>query len=187
MILVLSAVGITHIMNLNMKRRHLTVNPLLNINIVTLVTVSLFLFGGVSLWTLKGLLIALVLLYASVQDASTHEADDSLWVMLLLIGFIGITKADIFSMLAGAFAVFVPQMAVVLFLKSRAFGGADIKISTAAAFCMGFMGGTLGYVIGLLLAVVIRTVYVKMKKINVNDGFALLPFISVGLMIGYFI
>lgn len=49
-------------------------------------------------------------------------------------------------------------------ILSFAIGGADIKLSTAAALSLGFYGGVIGYMIGLVFAIVFQTIYNKAKK-----------------------
>ena len=185
--LLLAVCGITCILNYYMRKRGFSVNALANQLIVVLVTVALYVFGGLSIWTVKGVIMLLVLLYASVQDISTHEADDSLWVMLLILALVGFGDVGIVSMLMGGLLVFIPQMAIAMFTNGNGIGGADIKISTAAAVLLGLFGGVLGYVIGLTFAVIFNLIYNKVKKQASNKAFALLPFISAGLMVGYFI
>ena len=146
----------------------------------------LMLCGGFSLWTVKGIAMAMIFLYASVQDASTHEADDFLWVMLLLLALVNIQAVGVWSMLLGGLVVFVPQMLVAMFSKERGIGGADIKVSTAASLSLGFFGGAIGLVLGLLMAIIYCMVIRKGKDAR-TERFALLPFITTGLMIGYFI
>lgn len=185
--LVLSTLGICAVLNCYMKARKFKVNALANSFIITVVAVSLFMFGGISVWTVKGVLMALVLLYASVQDISTRKADDSLWIMLLMLSLVNFGEHSVLSMILGGIVVFVPQLAIAIFSKNGGIGGSDIKISTAAALCLGFVGGTLGYVIGLAFGIVFQLIYNKVKHRTYKKSFALLPFLSVGLMIGYFI
>ena len=185
--LVLSALGICAVLNCYMKDRKFKVNALANSFIITVVAVSLFMFGGISVWTVKGVLMALVLLYASVQDISTRKADDSLWIMLLMLSLVNFGEHSVLSMILGGIVVFVPQLAIATFSKNGGIGGADIKISVAAALCLGFVGGTLGYVIGLAFGIVFQLIYNKVKHRTYKKSFALLPFLSAGLMIGYFI
>lgn len=185
--LVLSALGICAVLNCYIKARKFKVNALANSFIITVVAVSLFMFGGISVWTVKGVLMALVLLYASVQDISTRKADDSLWIMLLMLSLVNFGEHSVLSMILGGIVVFVPQLAIAIFSKNGGIGGADIKISTAAALCLGFVGGTLGYVIGLAFGIVFQLIYNKVKHRTYKKSFALLPFLSAGLMIGYFI
>ena len=102
--------------------------------------------------------MALVLLYASVQDISTRKADDNLWIMLLILSLVNFGEHSVLSMILGGLVVFVPQLAIAIFSKNGGIGGADIKISTAAAICLGFFGGTLGYVIGLAFSIVFQLI-----------------------------
>lgn len=88
------------------------------------------------------------------------------------------------SMIFGALVVFIPQMAIAMFTKKGGIGGADIKLSTAAAMSLGFYGGAIGYMIGLVLAIVFQTIYNKVKKQSNKEAFPLLPFLSTGLMKG---
>ena len=90
-------------------------------------------------------------------------------------------------MVFGALAVFIPQMLVAMFSKKGGIGGADIKVSTAAALSLGFYGGVIGYMIGLVFAIVFQTIYNKAKKQSNKEAFPFLPFLSTGLLIGYFI
>ena len=174
-------------MNNHMEQRGFAYNPRLTYLFIPSVSISLYLVGGFSMWTVKGIVLALILLYASVQDLSTHEADDFLWVMLVILSLVNFGDVGIGSMIFGALAVFVPQMAIAMFTKKGGIGGADIKLSTAAALSLGFYGGAIGYMIGLVFAIVFQTIYNKVKKQSNKEAFPLLPFLSTGLMIGYFI
>lgn len=175
------------LMNYYMDQRGFNFNPYLTYLLLPAIVVALYLVGGFSMWTVKGIVLALILLYASVQDLSTHEADDFLWVMLVILSLVDFGDVGIGSMICGAIAVFVPQMAIAMFAKKGGIGGADIKLSTAAALSLGFYGGVIGYMVGLVFAIVFQTIYNKVKKQSNKEAFPLLPFLSTGLMIGYFI
>jgi hypothetical protein len=185
--LVFLTVIIGGLMNYFMNKNGFAYNPYLTYLLFPAVVVALYLVGGFSMWTVKGIVFFLILLYASVQDLSEHQADDFLWVMLLILSLVNIEKVGITSMIFGALAVFLPQFIVVMFFKTKGQGGADFKFSTSAALCLGFYGGVIGYMIGLIFAIVFQTIYNKIKKQSNNEAFPLLPFISTGLMIGYFI
>lgn len=178
---------ITQIINVVMKKRGFRVNCLSNHLILLLFSTILFLFGGLSVWMVKGIIFAWILLFASVQDLSTREADDFLWVMLLILSLVNFSTDSIVSMLVGALVIFVPQMAIAMFGKIGGIGGADIKISTAAALMLGFWRGITGYLIGLLFAIVFTLIYNKVRHIENDKSFALMPFLSVGLLVGYLI
>ena len=168
-----------------MRKRKFQFKPQIVCAILGAVTVLLCLCGGFSLWTVKGIVFALILMYASVQDISTHEADDFLWVMLAILSLVDVH--DIASTIFGALAVFLPQMFVAVFLKKGGIGGADIKLSTAAALSLGFYGGVIGHCLGLLFAVTAQLLRYRKNKQKRGEPFALLPYLSAGLMIGYFI
>lgn len=175
------------LMNYYMDQRGFAFNPYLTYLLLPAIVVALYLVGGFSMWTVKGIVLALILLYASLQDLSEHQADDFLWVMLVILSLVNFGDVGIGSMIIGAVAVFVPQMAIAMFTKKGGIGGADIKLSTAAALSLGFYGGVIGYMIGLVFAIVFQTIYNKAKKQSNKEAFPLLPFLSTGLMIGYFI
>ena len=73
------------LMNYYMDQRGFAFNPHLTYLLLPAIVVALYLVGGFSMWTVKGIVLALILLYASLQDLSTHEADDFLWVMLVIL------------------------------------------------------------------------------------------------------
>ena len=186
-LLVLLVLGVTFLENYYMKKRNFKVHALANYAVMSGISVILYFIGGFSLWTVKGIAMAFVLLYASVQDISMREADDSLWVMLLILSLVNTGEVGIASMLMGGFAVFVPQMVIANTVKTGGIGGADIKISTAGVLSLGFFGGVIGYMAGLVFAVIFQTIYSKIKKQSCRNGFPLLPFLSAGLMLGYVI
>ena len=185
--LVLITVVAGGLLNHYMLQRGFAYNLYLTYLFIPVVGVTLYLVGGFTLWTLKGMVMALILLYASVQDVNTHEADDFLWAMLVILSLVNFGDVSIGSMVFGAIAVFVPQMAIAMFAKKGGIGGADIKISTAAALSLGFYGGVIGYMIGLAFGVIYQTIRNKVQNRSNQEPFPLLPFLSTGLMIGYLI
>ena len=175
------------LLNYYMDQRGIAFNPCFTYLLLPAVVGTLYIVGDFSMWTVKGIVLALILLYASVQDLSEHQSDDFLWAMLVILSLVNFGEVGVSSMIFGALAVFVPQMLVAMFAKKGGIGGADIKISTAAALSLGFYGGVIGYMIGLVFAIVFQTIYNKVKKQSNREAFPLLPFLSTGLMIGYFI
>ena len=174
------------LMNYYMDQRGLAFNPYLTYLLLPAIVGALYFVGGFSMWTVKGIVLALILLRASVQDLSERQADDFL-VMLLILALVNYKEVGVTSMLFGALGVFIPQMAIAMFSKKGGIGGADIKLSTAAALSLGFCGGVIGYCIGLVFAITVQLLSNKAKKRSHDEPFPLLPFLSTGLMIGYFI
>ena len=186
--ILLLTLGTTFLLGRVMKSKGFKVKQTANCLIMTLVTISLFLLGlNDPVWVLRGIVFALILLYASVQDLTFREADDFLWVMILILAIGSIGTVPVWSMLLGAAVVFVPQMAIAMFSKKGGIGGADIKLSTAAALLLGFFPGAIGYVVGLAFAILFTLIYNKIKHRTNQKSFPLIPFLSVGLMIGYLI
>ncbi len=183
----IGSLTLTFILNKAMQKRGFRVQAAVNFAVISTLTCILFLIGGFSVWTVKGVIMAFILLYASVQDISTHEADDCLWIMLLILSLVDFSSTRILSMFVGGLTVFIPQLAVAILGKIGGIGGADIKLSTAAAIVCGFIGGAIGYVIGLLFAIVFQSIGNKIKGKTNKEPFALIPFISAGLMLGYFL
>lgn len=185
--ILLASLGITFLLNCYMKKRGFTVYCTINYLIVIIVSTALYIFGGISIWTIKGVIMLLILLCASVQDISTHEADDSLWIMLFVLSFVNIEETLMWSMVLSGAIVFVPQIVIVILSKGNSIGGADIKLSTAAAFSLGLYKGIIGFMIGLVIAIAFQLIYNKIKKQSFNKAFALIPFIGTGFMFSYFI
>lgn len=141
--------------------------------------------GGVGLVALKGILLLAVLTFASCSDLTSHTVDDYLWVMVLFLSFINM--GNIGSMLLGAAVVFIPQMAVAVIKPGLSLGGADIKMSTALAFLLGFERGIAALAVGLVIAVIYTLIDRKLRHKTEKTAFALLPFLSVGALIMYLI
>ena len=89
------------------------VNNLLNVLVVLTVSTALCLVGTSVAWILKGVAFALILLYASVEDFTKREADDYLWVMILLLCITNASGLSLWSMLGGGIIAFVPTLAMV--------------------------------------------------------------------------
>ena len=128
-----------------------------------------------------------MLLYASVMDIKTREVPDSISVMLLILGLVDTNIERLPSMLLGMVLVFLPQFVSALINPSKALGGADIKLSSAAAFLLGAQRGLFALVVGLTLAVIVMPIIRKIQKLPKDQPFPLIPFISIGIVAGYFI
>ena len=174
------------LMNYYMDQRGFAYNPYLTYLLLPAIVGALYFVGGFSMWTIKGIVFGCILLYASIQDLHEHKADEFLWVMLLILSLTNYKDIGIASMLFGALGVFIPQFVITYFMPDK-HGGGDIKLSTAAALSLGFYGGVIGFMIGLIFGIVYQLISNKINKRSNDKGFAFLPFISTGLMIGYFI
>lgn len=127
------------------------------------------------------------MLYASVMDIKTREVPDSVSVMLLILGLVDVSIKEIPQMLLGMVLVFMPQLISALINPSKALGGADIKLSSAAAFLLGAQRGLFALIVGLTLSVVTMPIIRKIRNLPKDQPFPLIPFISIGIVAGYFI
>ena len=141
----------------------------------------------IEMWIIKTIILLALLLYASVMDIKTREVPDSISVLLLILGFVDTDIERLPSMLLGMALVFLPQFISALINPSKALGGADIKVSSSAAFMLGVQKGLFALVVGLTLAVVTMPILRKVRKLPKDQPFPLIPFISIGIVAGYFI
>ena len=86
-----------------------------------------------------------------------------------------------------AAAVFVPQMLVSLIGKGNTLGGADIKLSTALAFLLGWQRGLAALMAGLLAAVIVMAIVQKLNRKKRRQPFALIPFLASAAMVVFFV
>lgn len=139
------------------------------------------------MWIIKTIILLALLLYASVRDIKTREVPDSISVLLLILGFVDTDIERLPSMIIGALLVFLPQFASALNNPSKALGGADVKISSSAAFLLGAPNGLFTLIVGLTLAVIVMPIIRRIRKLPKDQPFPLIPFLSVGIVAGYFI
>lgn len=148
--------------------------------------ILLFAFGA-TITTVKGMILTLILLYASLQDLKSHEVPNCIPIMILILAFVGFRSSDLLSMLCGAAVVFVPVLTTTILNPAHPLGGADIKISTALAFLLGAEKGLFALIVGMLLAVVTMAIYNKVNEKDQTEAFPLVPFLWIGATLAYMI
>lgn len=146
---------------------------------------SLLIVFGWSMELLKGIIILQILLYASVSDIQTHEVKDFISVLIFITGFIGVTLSDIPMMLFSGLAI-GGVLLICAMVSGNRLGGADVKLSAACAFLLGFSKSIAGLVIGLFLAIICN-IYFSHKNKTKGKAFPLVPYLSIGFMAMYFI
>ena len=147
----------------------------------------LLLAFGVSLTAVKGMILTLLLLYASLSDLKSRTVPDCVSIMILILAFVGFESTNLTSMLIGATVVFIPQLALAILRPERACGGADLKISTALAFLLGAEKGLFALIVSMLLAVITMVIYNKVNKKDQTKAFPLVPFLWFGAILAYMI
>ena len=145
---------------------------------------SLLFFFGWSLEFIKGLIFMFILLYASVSDIQTHTVSDIVSVLIFIAGFIGVSMTEIPLKLLGSLALF-GFLFICAILSKNKLGGADVKVSAACTFLLGFEKGVIGLAIGMLLAIIINLIIEKVKKFK-GQPFPLVPYLSIGFMLMYY-
>lgn len=146
---------------------------------------SLLMAFGWSIELVKGIIFLQILLYASVSDIQTHEVKDFVSVLIFITGFIGINIIDIPMKLLSGFAIGGMLLICAMVSKNK-LGGADVKISAACAFVLGFQKSIAGLIIGLILAIICN-IYFSHKSNTKGKAFPLVPYLSIGFMAMYFI
>ena len=141
----------------------------------------------IEMWIIKTIILLTLLLYASVMDIKTREVPNPVSGMLLILGLVDKDIDQLPSMIIGALLVFLPQFVSALINPSKALGGADIKISSSAAFLLGAQRGLFTLIVGLTLAVIAMPIIRRIRKLPKDQPFPLIPFLSVGIIAGYFI
>ena len=173
------------VINRMMTAKGFKTNLTVNLILSALIPIALFLRYGASMELVQGVFLMFVLMYATWSDLTSHTVDDYVPIIIFALGIASMTTVGLGSMLFGAFAVFVPQIVMALIPKCKPLGGADLKISTALAFLLGWERGIIGFVAGLLIAVVYMAIYNKVKKSDTKEerAFALVPFLSIAAMV----
>ena len=105
--------------------------------------------------------------------------------MIVILAFVGFDASKLPSMLIGAAVVFLPQFIISLVMKDKANGGADIKLSTAAAFMLGAEKGIFALIVGLLAGVLTMLMLRLFKKAKKGEPFPLVPFLSIGVLFAF--
>ena len=145
---------------------------------------SLLFFYGWSMEFVKGLIFMLTLLYASVSDIQTHSVSDIVSVLIFVTGLIGVLMTDLPLMLFSFLAVF-GFLFICAMLSKNKLGGADVKLSAACAFLLGFEKGVIGLAIGLFISIITNLIIEKIKK-SKDQPFPLVPYLSIGFMLMYY-
>lgn len=141
-------------------------------------TLALVVRFGCTPLALAGALFGILALYASYADVRCREVDDSIHLMLVLVGMIGVQPQDVPAMVLAGVLVSLPLVLVVA--VGYPMGGADLKYTAAYAFGAGVTCGGVGLAAGMLLAVV----HQKWKR-NKHQGFPLIPYLSTGFGLSF--
>ena len=183
-----AAVGIGWTLCHILKARKVVCHQPLTLALSGAMALALYFRFGLTVTAVQGMFLWFTLLYGAMSDLTDHTMPDSIWVIVLALAIPNLVKHGIVSMLAGAVCVMLPQLALAVIPPHRTLGGADIKLSGALAVLLGFTGGLIAFLAGLLVAVVTVTArdFVQTRLHKRRDcpkkPFALIPFLAVGGM-----
>ena len=130
----------------------------------------------------RGILLAGLLLYGSIHDIRTHTMPDWVWMGVAGTALLGMKLSALPSMLLGAAAVLLIEVPLAVLLKDRAIGGADIKLSAAGAFLLGWQKGLAALILGLTLSLIVVPIVRRIRHEDNRKAFPLVPFLAVGIM-----
>lgn len=136
---------------------------------------------------IQGILHTGFLTFGSISDIRTHTVPDSVWMGIAGTALIGMKLSSLPSMLLGAAAVLLIEVPLAVAMKDRAIGGADIKISAAGAFLLGWRKGLAALIVGLTLSILIVPVVRAIRHEKQDTRFALVPFLAAGQLALYYI
>ena len=136
---------------------------------------------------IQGILYTGFLTFGSISDIRTHTVPDWVWMGVAGTALIGMKLSSFPSMLFGAAAVLLIEVPLAVAMKDRAIGGADIKISAAGAFLLGWRKGLAALIVGLTLSILIMPVVRAIRHEKQDTRFALVPFLAAGQLVLYYI
>ncbi len=170
------------LMELSMKKRWGRAYRKINCILPVLVYAALWLRFGCSMETVKGIVLMLLLLYAANSDLASHEVDDFLPVMIAVAAMIGVTVEQIPVMAAHGLLVLSVQL-LILWLRPRGYGGADIKITAACAVAVGLYKGLFVICAGLSAALV--HTLLRERKDWRTKAIPCIPYFAASAMLAY--
>lgn len=173
-------------LNRYMRKRNFFTNKTFTLISSTVMAFGLSLRYGMSIYTFQGLFLFFLLLYASMSDLTDRNVANHISISILALSFISIPTVGIVSMLVGGAVSAAIQIGIIS-MSGGGYGGADWKISSACTFLLGWSRGLSGMVLGLLIGVIFTLIRNSFKKRDNNESFALVPFLSIGMMAMFFI
>ena len=187
MIMVVAAsIVVGLLLNKSMDKKGFVTNKAFTLIASTAMALGLSLRFGMSVYTFQGMFLFFLLLYASMSDLTDRHVANHISISILALSLISIPTVGFTSMLIGGVVSAAIQLGVTA-LSGGGYGGADWKISSSCAFLLGWQRGLAGMVLGLLIGVIFTLAYNKIKDRDIHEGFALVPFISIGMLAVFFI
>jgi len=188
MLWLIGFLSVTLIINYLLKKRmkkDFYKTSILNTFLSIIISGTLYLIFGISMESIKGLILFFCLLYAANSDIYTREVSDTIPLLIFLTAFIDVKISDIPLMILSAMIITLPQL-IVSMIKPGSYGGADMKIMAACSFLLGIERGLVAIILGLTVGVITTLIINKLKKIK-EKSFPVVPYLALGSMFAYFI
>lgn len=173
-------------LNKEMEKQGFVTDKTFTLILSTAMAIGLSLRFGLSVYTFQGLFLYFLLLYATMSDLTDRKVSDHISISILALSLISIPTVGFVPMLIGGIVTAAIQIGVSTFNRGK-YGGADWKIASACAFLLGWSRGLAGLVLGLLIGIIFTLIHSKIKNRDKSEGFALVPFISIGMMAMFFV
>lgn len=147
------------------------------------------------------LIMAFVLIYASIQDYKTRLVLPAFVIIIFLCAAallcikIFIQKADIFyaffdffagAVVGGGF-LFIMALIGKLLLKKETLGGGDIKLMLAVGAALGPQRAVISLIFAFILACIFGLALILLKKISLKSYMPFVPFICIGVLTAMFL
>jgi len=158
---------------------------ILNTFLSIIISGTLYLMFGISMESIKGLILFSCLLYATNSDIYTRKVCDIIPILIFITAFIDVKISDIPLMILSAVIITLPQL-IISMTKPGSYGGADIKIMASCSFLLGIERGLVAIISGLTIGIITTLIIGKIKKIK-DKSFPVVPYLALGSMFAYFI
>lgn len=150
--------------------------------ILPIISMGAFLLTkGITIIALKGFILSIILLLASVSDIREHKAADIYSILIIITALIGVELSDLPFMFISMVVVGLPQL-IVATVSPGTYGGADIKISSTCALLLGMWKGYAAVMIGLTLSILFTFIYRISKNQSIKEGIPMIPYLSIGIL-----
>ncbi len=140
---------------------------------------------GISMKAIQGIVFCAILLFSSYSDIKTRTLDDCAHCLMLVTALMVCETRDLIGMAISALVIGGVMLLVGVISKGGGIGGADIKLSGAAAALLGFSQACLGVSVGLIIGVIVQSI--KNKRTRKKEGFPLVPYLAIGMILAFFI
>lgn len=183
---IVASILTTLLLDSSMNKKGFVTNKALTLILSSAMALGLSLRYGLSVYTFQGMFLYFLLLYASMSDLTNRHVADHVSISILALSLISVPTVGFTSMLIGGAVTAAVQIGVSMFSDGR-YGGADWKIASSCAFLLGWTRGIAGLVLGLLIGIIFTLIYNKVKHRDQGEGFALVPFLAIGMMAMFFV